>query len=103
MNATASQIVVKAYTDRLDTSEAHGQFWSALLDYYYVGGMPAAINQWISPDCTLVESVLDVRNVHRNLIDHYMRDFGKFSGSVGAQHIESVFKNIPKHLSLIHI
>ena len=98
LNATASQIVVKAYADMLDTSEAHGQFWSALLDYYYVGGMPAAINQWLLPDCTLVERVLNVSNVHRNLIDNYMRDFGKFSGSVGAQHIESVFKNIPQQL-----
>ena len=98
LNATASRIIVNAYNDRLDTSEAHRQLWLALLDYCYVGGMPAAINEWVSPDCTLVQRVENVENIHRNLIDNYTRDFRKFSGAVSAQHIESVFKSIPLQL-----
>ena len=98
LNATAPRIVVNAYKDRLDMSEAHRQLWAALLDYCYVGGMPAAINEWVSPDCSLVERVKNVENVHRNLIDNYIRDFGKYSDTVGAQHIESVFKSIPMQL-----
>ena len=98
LNATASSIVVEAYKNKLETSEAHNQFWTALLDYYYVGGMPAAINHWVSSDYTFLERVLNVTNVHRNLIDNYTRDFGKYSGAVSAQHIESVFKSIPLQL-----
>lgn len=98
LNASASQMIVKAYKEVLDTSEAHRQIWSALLDYYFVGGMPDAINHWISPDYTLVERVLNVKKIHRDLIDNYFRDFGKYSGALSAQHIESVFRSIPRQL-----
>ena len=98
LNASASEMVVKAYKDRIELSEAHRQLWSALLDYCYVGGMPDAVNHWMSPDCTLVERVLNVKNVHRNLIDTYIRDFGQYPGPVSAQHIESVFRSIPMQL-----
>ena len=98
LNATAAPIIFNAYEGKLDTSEAHVQLWSALLDYYYVGGMPAAVNQWVSPDHSLAERVENVENIHRNLIDDYTRDFGKYSGAVSAQHIESVFKSIPLQL-----
>ena len=98
LNASASEMVVKAYIDRLELSEAHRQLWSALLDFCYVGGMPDAVNHWISPDCTLVERVLSVKNAHRNLIDTYIRDFGQYPGPVSAQHIESVFWSIPIQL-----
>lgn len=98
LTASASELVAKAYRDRLEASEAHRQHWSAWLDYCYVGGMPDAVNHWISPDCTLVERVLNVRKFHRNLIDNYIRDFGQYSGPVSAQHIESVFRSIPLQL-----
>ncbi len=98
LNAAASRVVVKASKEKLDTSELHRQLWSALLDYYYVGGMPAAVNQWLLPDCTLLQRVDNVKNVHRNLVDNYIRDFGKYSGAVNAQYIESVFKNVPIQL-----
>ena len=98
LNACASQLVTKAYRQVADSSEVNRQLWSALLDYFYVGGMPDAINQWIASNCSLVERVENVKSFHRNLIDDYARDFGKYSGSVNAQHIESVFKNIPQQL-----
>ncbi len=98
LKATVSRIVVEAYEDTLDSSELHRQLWSALLDYYYVGGMPDAINSWIASDRSLLERVQKVKSIHRNLIDNYMGDFGKFSGAVNAQHIESVSKSIPVQL-----
>lgn len=98
LKATVSRIVVEAYKDTLDTSELHRQLWSALLDYCYVGGMPDSINNWLSSGRSLLERVQKVEKVHRNLIDNYIRDFGKYSGAVNAQHIESVFKSIPVQL-----
>ena len=35
----------------------------------------------------------------RNLIDGYIRDFGKYSGKVNAQLIEAVFRSVPSQLS----
>lgn len=98
INAALPRIVVSSYHDRLDTSESHRQLWSALLDYFYVGGMPEAINHWIPQNHSLVERVVNVKNVHRNLIDSYTRDFGKYSGPVSAQHTETVFRSIPLQL-----
>ncbi len=98
INSAVPQIVVSSYHDRLDTSESHRQLWSALLDYFYVGGMPEAVNYWISQNHSLVERVVNVKNVHRNLIDSYTRDFGKYSGPVNAQHTETVFRSIPLQL-----
>ena len=98
LNASASQMLVDAYQRLLDASEAHQQLWSALLDYYYVGGMPSAVNHWIASQVSLVERVHNVKKVHRNLIDSYRLDFGKYSGPVDAHHIESVFRNIPLQL-----
>lgn len=98
LNASASQMVVDAYKDGLETSEAHEQIWTALLDYYYVGGMPDAINQWVSPNHALVERVSSVAAVHSGLIDGFVRDFGKYSGPVSAQNIESVFRNVALQL-----
>jgi len=98
IDAAVPQIVVDAYYNRLDRSESHRQLWSALLDYFYVGGMPEAVNNWITPNHSLVERVANVRNVHRNLIDTYTRDFGKYSGPVNAQHTEAVFRSVPLQL-----
>ena len=98
LKATAPSLVFEAYKEMHNSSEAHRQIWSALLDYFYVGGMPNAINHWIAPEHGLVERVQDVRKIHHDLIDNYSRDFGKYSGPGSAQQIESVFRNIPLQL-----
>ncbi len=98
LEATASSAVVKAFAEALDTSELHRQLWSALLDYFYVGGMPDAVNRWLASDLSLLRRVQHVNRMHRSLIDGYLRDFGKYSGPVNAQHLESVFRNVPAQL-----
>ena len=40
-----------------------------------------------------------IKEIHKNLIAGYARDFGKYSGKINAQHIESVFLNAPRQLS----
>lgn len=98
LNASVPDLVVKAYKENLGSNEAHRQLWSTLLEYFYAGGMPDAVNNWIAPNLPLVERVQNVKAVHQTLLDSYVRDFGKYSGPIHALHIESVFTNIPRQL-----
>ena len=41
-----------------------------------------------------------VAAVHRNLVDGYRLDFGKYAGRQHAQHIERVFDDVPVQLAL---
>ena len=73
-----------------------------MLDYYFVGGMPEAVATWFSDGVKpsgINERCDRVKNIHRNLLSGYLRDFGKYGGKVRAQHIEIVFSNVPLQLS----
>ncbi len=96
--ASSSPVVIDAYHNYLNSSEAHKQFWSTFLDYCYVGGMPEAVTHWNSRNNALVERVNSVKQVHRNLIESHSYDFGKYAGIQSAHHIESVFRNVPLQL-----
>ena len=81
---------------------AHDKLFDLLLDYYFVGGMPEAVNSWFESkgDTGIIERVELVSQIHADLIVGYERDFGKYSGKTSAQHIQSIFNNIPTQLSL---
>ncbi len=98
LNASASQMIVQAYNDNLNTSEAHRQLWSTLLDYCFVGGMPDAVNHWIAPNRSASERVFDVQKIHGDLLDGCARDFGKYSSPWNPFHIESIFRSVPRQL-----
>ena len=80
---------------------AHGKLFSLLLDYYFVGGMPEAVNEWFetSGDIGILERTKRVEQIHASLISGYERDFGKYSDKISSQHIQAVFHNIPIQLS----
>ena len=77
----------------------HRHLWNLLLDYYFVGGMPEAVATWFGPERSLVARAHEVTRVHRNLLDGYRRDFGKYAGKLDAQHLERVFDNVPMQLA----
>ena len=81
------------------TTTVHRHLWAQLLNYYFVGGMPEAVAAWFLPGQGLLDRTDAVVNIHRDLIDGYRRDFGKYSGKADAQHIEQVFDNIPRQLA----
>ena len=71
-----------------------------LTDYYFVGGIPEAINAWFLANTSSTKKRIDaVNEIHQNLVDGYIRDFGKYSGKVNAQLIEAVFRSVPSQLS----
>ena len=81
------------------TATVHRNLWALLLDYYFVGGMPEAVSAWFEDDASLMSRSEAVGRIHRNLIDGYRRDFGKYAGKVDAQHIERVFDSVPVQLA----
>ena len=80
---------------------AHEKLFSLLIDYYFVGGMPEAVDAWFNPhgDRSILERTGRVSSVHGGLIAGYERDFGKYSNKISAQQINAVFRNIPKQLA----
>jgi len=100
--ASDESALIKAYESQVNSSAAHTKLFDKLTDYYFTGGMPEAVDTWFSsPQQSIVERAQAVTEVHRNLVAGYMRDFGKYSGKVDAQLIESVFASIPSQLSSV--
>ena len=99
--AAQQALLVKAF-DELNLSKvAHEKLFSLLIDYYYVGGMPEAVDAWFNPtsEQSIIERTQRVSSIHSALIAGYERDFGKYSNKISAQQINAVFRNIPKQLA----
>jgi len=97
--ASGQQPLLKAFKKQSRSQVSHDALWRILLDYYYVGGMPEAVAAWCADSDSIYERSEAVKQIHSDLIAGYVRDFGKYSGKVHAQHIEAVFFNVSKQLS----
>lgn len=98
--ASNEPMLVKAYEAQTNSAAVHTKLFDKLTDYYFTGGMPEAVATWFdNTGQSIVERINSVTKVHTNLIEGYKRDFGKYSGKVDTQLIESVFNNIPSQLS----
>lgn len=100
--AAGSAAVQKAFAAQTDSEAAHSTLMDLLTDYYFVGGMPEAVATWMAHrDSPVLERIAAVTAVHRNLLDGYRRDFGKYAGKVNAHIIESVFNHVPAQLGAV--
>ncbi|EMK3450270.1 ATP-binding protein [Vibrio vulnificus] len=101
--ASGQKALQNAFEQQHNSPVAHAKLTDLLNDYYYVGGMPEAVNTWFeNSETSILQRIEAVSEVHRRLIDGYMHDFGKHSGSVDASLLESVFRSIPAQLSSVH-
>ena len=93
--------LVKVFEELNLSKVAHEKLFSVLIDYYFVGGMPEAVDAWFNShgDPSIIERTGRVSSVHDALIAGYERDFGKYSDKISAQQINAVFRNIPKQLA----
>lgn len=105
--------LTKAFDQMSLSKVAHEKLFSLLIDYYFVGGMPEAVNAWFGLAATkepktetraeaglgIIARTQRVHQIHTSLIAGYERDFGKYSDKVSAQHIQAVFENVPVQLS----
>ncbi len=100
--ASGEAPLIKAFEKQLDSTAAHKQLLHKLTDYYFTGGMPEAVSRWFAnSEESIISKTEAVSELHGNLINGYLRDFGKYSGKTNAQLIESVFSSIPAQLSAV--
>jgi len=76
----------------------HQRFFDLLKIYFITGGMPEVILQYKEKMDEPLEALINVRNLQKQLLLHYERDFSKYSGSTNSRHIERVFQSIPLQL-----
>lgn len=101
--ASGESALQKAFEKQLSSPAAHTKLLDLLTDYHFVGGMPEAVSSWFeNSELSIIKRLETVSEVHRNLIEGYMRDFGKYCGKIDSRLIESVFRNVPAQLSSVH-
>lgn len=72
----------------------HEEYISLLRQYYYVGGMPAAVLDFIHN-----KGLQEVRNTQRQILMDYRRDFSKHAPSREVPRINMVWDSIPSQLA----
>jgi predicted AAA+ superfamily ATPase len=99
--ASEQSALINAFTQIKMNKVVHNKLFSLLLDYYFVGGMPEAVNEWFeTQDNTgILQRTKIISQIHASLIAGYERDFGNYSDKISAQHIQAIFNNIPVQLS----
>lgn len=65
-----------------------------LKHYYYVGGMPEAVQTYLETD-----DMFEVRNVQKALLDYYSNDFSKHAPKEIVPRIQMVWQSIPMQLA----
>lgn len=79
----------------------HEKLWVELKKYYIVGGMPDAVKAYSNLKDNQSKALEKVREVQQELIKGYQSDFSKHSGKINANHINSVFTNIPQQIQSV--
>lgn len=67
----------------------HLHFIELLKVYFFVGGMPKAVNTYIES-----KSLLETRNVHRSIVQTYQLDFPKYQKRVNTQRLWRIFQTL---------
>lgn len=70
-----------------------GKLQDLLRQYYYVGGMPEVVNNYVTDN-----NILKVREVQKEILRNYNNDFSKHAGNE-TQRIRMVWKSLPSQLA----
>ena len=70
------------------------KFEERLRQYYFVGGMPEAVNSFVKEG-----NPLKVRIIQKAIIESYERDFSKHAPAIEVPRIRMVWKSIPAQLA----
>ncbi len=70
------------------------QFEERLRQYYYVGGMPAAVLSFVSDN-----NLNKVRDIQNAILEAYERDFSKHAPAIDVPRIRMVWHSIPAQLA----
>ena len=77
-----------------DIETARAGFIETLRQYYCVGGMPEAVSSFAAH-----KDYAQVREIQKNLLNSYERDFSKYAPSATVPRIRSVWNSIPSQLA----
>ena len=71
----------------------HEKLMMLFKEYVYIGGMPAAVSDWLEH-----RSLSLLSQVHRDLITTYRDDFSKYNGRIDKTRLDEVMTSIPRFL-----
>lgn len=74
----------------------HDQLIERYTQYLYVGGMPAAINEFNRCGLRIVD--FD-RQVHENIINAYIADMSKYTTKAEVMKVQAIYRSIPDQLA----
>jgi len=74
-------------------SPLHDKFIDLLRQYYYVGGMPEAVKEFVESG-----ALTAVRQIQKSILNGYARDFSKHAPKEQVPRIELVWHSIPSQL-----
>lgn len=87
--ASGEELLIEFIEEVQITSSIPGPIHNKLLDYFHdyltIGGMPAAVKEWIKTKSPVV-----VAEVHQDLINTFIDDFNKYSGRVPSKRLRKV-------------
>ena len=71
----------------------HNKLCELYQTYLFVGGMPEAIKTYIESN-----SLLETSNVHKEIVDTYVKDFAKYNTARTTLYLDKIFEFTPFHL-----
>ncbi len=75
------------------TNLLHEKYVELLRQYYYVGGMPEAVKQFVETG-----ALKEVRRIQKEILNGYERDFSKHAPKEQIEKIRMVWKSVPSQL-----
>ncbi|MBO7054981.1 MAG: ATP-binding protein [Bacteroidales bacterium] len=79
----------KATSDEPLPEKTHKDLVDQLRSFYLVGGMPAAVREWID-----THSYIEVSHIHNDIIDTYQDDFAKYKKRVSPVLLRQVLRSV---------
>ena len=85
--------------NRILSDTIHAEYLNLYKSFLVVGGMPEAVREFVNTG-----SFLKCQRIHRDIVDNFENDFGKYSDLIPAEEIREVFqfsfRNVGNQISL---
>ena len=91
--AMLAQYLRKSTLDNPIPNAIHQTLMTSVENYCLVGGMPEAVNNWITE-----HSYLRVNQIHQDLLTAYQNDFAKYPTRIAPERLREVMLAIPRLL-----
>ena len=100
IEASSDDLALRLFAEISRLETAHKVLWDYAKQYFFVGGMPKAIEKWFS-SAGINERISSVRKIQKDILTGYEKDFSKHSGKINAVHLAGLLNNIPIQLSKV--